>query len=462
MVTWLDSAPQQPPPAPVMADPAIPALELNTEVSASTASSISVSWSVGLPKQPADDGGEGLLRALSVVTGFQVHYQKVASTYLQHSPRLPRDATSYNINNLVADTYYKVCVVLYRNDTLGVERQCLDANTTSWHIPVSIGSSIGAVLALSIIVLIVLLSRCPSLIRHQRASASESSKYDSMTSSRYHDDHHDFSDTTTHCGHDHDDDVFTSDVCDSHPLESSGSGSGGGGGGGLGRHCSCQSHHNHYPPLFQVPALPERLLQCNGGGGGGKNHVFLGLGSGVGGGHLSSPSPRHIRRPHGGSLRTHSLSSSGCARTNSLERTVRQHRQGSSRRAHLQALHSAHQSIQSEPGAPPAAAAVASRSLHVSISDLPPAVHISDPKAPVASLCGNAVGAGAAAASAVTAAAPSPGGGSGGGAGTAPAGGQPAVAATAAAAAVVAGASRPKASLKDTPRTFHMSIDLDV
>jgi hypothetical protein len=46
-----------------------------------------------------------------------------------------------------------------RNDTTQIIQKCVDASTSSWHIPVSIGSSIGAVLALSMIVLVILLLR---------------------------------------------------------------------------------------------------------------------------------------------------------------------------------------------------------------------------------------------------------------------------------------------------------------
>ncbi|KAK6166136.1 hypothetical protein SNE40_022900 [Patella caerulea] len=160
--------------------------DLMSEIDSSTASSIYVTWETHAQNK-------------AFIEGYQVHYQKVASSYVQYSLMLPPSQTSYSIRNLVADTYYKVCVVLYRNDTNIEDRSCMDAYTTSWHIPVSIGSSIGAVLALSIIVLIVLLSRCPSLLRKQRQSASESSKYDSMSSHyRHEDDRFEFSDTTMH------------------------------------------------------------------------------------------------------------------------------------------------------------------------------------------------------------------------------------------------------------------------
>ncbi|KAK7109461.1 uncharacterized protein [Littorina saxatilis] len=369
---------------------------LSTEIASSTASSIYITWEAN------DDAVLDDVISPSVIQGYRVHYQKVASTYVQYSHFMPPDASGYSISNLVADTYYKVCVVMYRNDTSSPERDCVDAATTSWHIPVSIGSSIGAVLALSIIVLIVLLSRCPSLMRRQRASASESSKYDSMTSSRYPDDHNEFSDTTTHC-HDHDDDVF-SQSSEGHPLDSY-------------RHC----HHPHTYPNHNHAPLPERL--CNGN----KNQAFIGVGAGGASGGIS---PRHAHHhAHHYHHRAHSLGA--CGRSHSLERPRPHH----SRRSQLMQLHSAHQSIQSEPAV---SSSSTPRPLHVSISDLPPAVHIPDPDAPVSTL--------------VTGGSSGSGGG-GGVSGSGGGGGEVGVA---------VGGARAKTSLKDTPRTFHMSIDYDV
>jgi hypothetical protein len=137
------------------------------------------------------------------LVGYRIHYQKVASTYIQYSSMLLPTTTDYNIKNLVADTYYRVCLVVYHNDTIPV-RECLDAATSTWHIPVSIGSSIGAILALSMIVLVVLLSRCPMLLKYRRQKNAKQEivveKFNDM-SSRYHDDMYEFSDTGgTHGG----------------------------------------------------------------------------------------------------------------------------------------------------------------------------------------------------------------------------------------------------------------------
>ena len=60
---------------------------------------------------------------------------------------------------------YQVCIAMYSGNTTSSKQTCLDTSTMSWHVPVSIGSSIRAVLALSIIVFIVLLSRCSSIMR---------------------------------------------------------------------------------------------------------------------------------------------------------------------------------------------------------------------------------------------------------------------------------------------------------
>lgn len=152
------------------------------EVESSTSSSIQVQWQV-----------QGA--TVAFIDGFRVHYQKVASTYIQYGPKLPATATVYQIQNLVADTYYKVCLVTYRNDTNPL-RQCVDASTTNWQLPVSIGSSIGAILALSIIVLIVLLSRCQIPYRYRKKIKTEPGRYDAM-SSNYHDEQFDFSETVT-------------------------------------------------------------------------------------------------------------------------------------------------------------------------------------------------------------------------------------------------------------------------
>ena len=83
-------------------DPLTPTF--STEIASSTASSIYVKWAV-IEDPPQQD-----MVPHSIIQGFRVHYQKVASTYVQYSHFLPPSVGSYSINNLVADTYYKVMV----------------------------------------------------------------------------------------------------------------------------------------------------------------------------------------------------------------------------------------------------------------------------------------------------------------------------------------------------------------
>ncbi|KAK0049433.1 zinc transporter protein [Biomphalaria pfeifferi] len=283
-------------------------LAIRPEVTSTTASSIYIRWAL-------EGMGSGLPK------GFVVQYNRIASNYFQYSEMLEPSTETYGIKNLVADTYYKVCVKMFVNESLTLE-ECLEASTTSWHIPVSIGSSIGAVLALSIIVLIVLLSRCPNLVHQPRTAAAESSKYDSM-SSHFPDDRYEMSDTTTHCqDHERDEDVFSQNsegdsLTDTKAL----------------------SRHHHSPQ-----SLAERV--CNG------SKLVNGLGK---------PSRSNI--PLG-----------RCGRTLSL--TEKRHATGHpyrTRQARLAHMHTHFHSIQSEPGSLPVRAAP-----RISITDLPATAHGSD------------------------------------------------------------------------------------
>ncbi|XP_052791051.1 uncharacterized protein LOC128225071 [Mya arenaria] len=142
------------------------------DVISSTASSIQVGWEL----REAN---------ITLVRQFQVHYQKVASDYLQYGPLLHASARDFKVGNLVADTYYKVCLVVFGSNKMDY-RQCTEASTTNWQLPISVGSSIGALLALSVIVLIVLLSRCKFSSRNGGKKSKSSTRYDTMTS-MYHD-----------------------------------------------------------------------------------------------------------------------------------------------------------------------------------------------------------------------------------------------------------------------------------
>lgn len=160
-------------------------IPINLQVESSTTSSIKLSW------------GPGTTPLLSAILAYQVHYQKEASKYVQYGPRLPATSNEYNIQNLVADTFYKICLVIYQNNTVTPDRECVDASTSNWRIPVSIsiGSSIGAVLALFLIMLMVVaVARCPFAIRWHHNQKMTARKYDSISSHF----HYDFSDTVTH------------------------------------------------------------------------------------------------------------------------------------------------------------------------------------------------------------------------------------------------------------------------
>ena len=76
-------------------------------------------------------------------------------------------------------------MAIYRNASESpAATECIEAATSGYGVPVSVGSSLGALLTLCIIVVIVLLARCPSLVKRPRScrtAAAESSKYDSMS-----------------------------------------------------------------------------------------------------------------------------------------------------------------------------------------------------------------------------------------------------------------------------------------
>ncbi|KAH9520071.1 hypothetical protein Btru_059862 [Bulinus truncatus] len=290
------------------AEDQVPTTLTGPEVLATTASSISIQWAwKGLPgAQPR---------------GFEVQYNRISSNYFQHSGMLLPTTNTYGIRNLVADTDYNICVRMCLNESL-YQESCIEASTTSWHIPVSIGSSIGAVLALSIIVLIVLLSRCPNLVRQPRTAAAESSKYDSM-SSHFPDDRYEMSDTTTHCqDHDRgdDDDVFSQTSEGDRMADA--------------KAPSRHNNHHHSPQ-----SLAERV--CNG------NKIVNGFGK---------PAAR-ANIPLG-----------RCGRTLSL--TEKRHVTGHpyrTRQARLAHMHANFHSIQSEPGNIP----VRTATPRISVSDLP-------------------------------------------------------------------------------------------
>ncbi|XP_052791118.1 uncharacterized protein LOC128225122 [Mya arenaria] len=166
------------------------------DVLSSSGSSIQVGWKLKAANIP-------------LVRQFQVHYQKVASQYIQYGPLLHANEREYEVEHLVADTYYKICLVVYRSNTTDY-RECTDASTTNWQLPVSVGSSIGAMLALSVIVLIVLLSRCKVPLRYRGKKSKSSTRYDTIPSMYRDDQQFECSETVTHGN----DDDFVSEFDD--------------------------------------------------------------------------------------------------------------------------------------------------------------------------------------------------------------------------------------------------------
>ncbi|WAQ93924.1 hypothetical protein MAR_006395 [Mya arenaria] len=156
------------------------------DVLSSSGSSIQVGWKLKAANIP-------------LVRQFQVHYQKVASQYIQYGPLLHANE----------HTYYKICLVVYRSNTTDY-RECTDASTTNWQLPVSVGSSIGAMLALSVIVLIVLLSRCKVPLRYRGKKSKSSTRYDTIPSMYRDDQQFECSETVTHGN----DDDFVSEFDD--------------------------------------------------------------------------------------------------------------------------------------------------------------------------------------------------------------------------------------------------------
>jgi hypothetical protein len=138
----------------------------NVEVSASKRSSIEILW-------------RSSIQTTANILGYRVQYQKVDSSYIQYGPHLPPLQHLYNVQNLVPDTYYNICLSMSRKGTSN-NQKCITASTQSWDLPVSVGSSIGAVLALAMIVMVILLIRCRSAILCKRKPKPKATKYDAV------------------------------------------------------------------------------------------------------------------------------------------------------------------------------------------------------------------------------------------------------------------------------------------
>ncbi|XP_074658728.1 uncharacterized protein LOC141911638 [Tubulanus polymorphus] len=171
-----------------MSTTAGPSIVQFLELASASATTINIRWAI--------------TREFTVnLIGAKVHYQRYGSTLVKYSDLLPPESTNYSIDKLLANTNYKICLALYNNSSSvdSPSRHCMDAMTTTWHIPVSIGSSIGAFLALAIIVLIVLMSQCKQRHMTNRVRR-KSSRYDSQFDSQYDSVAHDPESSSYHPG----------------------------------------------------------------------------------------------------------------------------------------------------------------------------------------------------------------------------------------------------------------------
>ena len=124
------------------------------------------------------------------VLRVKVFYQYADQIKLFKQPTRITDETT--LTNLRANTRYRVCIDVrgQLNDTVArSEQHCLTASTTMWHTSASIGSSVGALLALAIILLMLLVSqrsrRRRRLRRGANAAASKRSRLDSTFESQF-------------------------------------------------------------------------------------------------------------------------------------------------------------------------------------------------------------------------------------------------------------------------------------
>ncbi|XP_013379173.1 uncharacterized protein LOC106150739 [Lingula anatina] len=129
----------------------------DVRVVASASSSLDIKWTVN---------------TLNSVTGFVVRHQHEGSQRIIKSTLLEPSISSYVIDDLDANTQYRVCVDVYSKNFTSPSAVCIDALTSSWHVPVSIGSSIGALLALVIIVIIVMVARFKGSKRTRKFKAN--------------------------------------------------------------------------------------------------------------------------------------------------------------------------------------------------------------------------------------------------------------------------------------------------
>lgn len=117
----------------------------------STKDSIFIQW------QPVSE------RELSVtrdIRGYKIIYQAIGSSFVQQTKLLTRDTSRYDITFLHENTFYNICVRSFLNHTHFVDDPgCVRGSTHTDSLGVAIGSTFGAFLALSFIVLLVFLAK---------------------------------------------------------------------------------------------------------------------------------------------------------------------------------------------------------------------------------------------------------------------------------------------------------------
>src|SRR6218665_655957 len=144
------------------------AFDLSARVSSTTKDSIYVKWHV--------QNAAALHPSRDLIQGFQVRYQAVGSTVVQHSHRLDASVSAYDITQLHENTYYDICVKVFvkLNSSIstgaggggggvafgpGAQDVCVKGTTATDSLAVALGSTFGAFLALGFIVFLVFLAK---------------------------------------------------------------------------------------------------------------------------------------------------------------------------------------------------------------------------------------------------------------------------------------------------------------
>lgn len=130
------------------------------KISSATKDSLLVTWTVRKDPQ-------------TIVSGYQIGYQALGSSVVQFTQKLRPLVTHYDITNLHENTVYNVCVEVIANASSVLAEDiekvkdfrgrwgalCVTGTTNSDSLSVALGSTVGAFLALAVIVLFVLFAK---------------------------------------------------------------------------------------------------------------------------------------------------------------------------------------------------------------------------------------------------------------------------------------------------------------